>query len=75
MKPAMDLYELMTTIAHGAVFFVIDESQYSNLPYHYFEGLDVASLRYPETESILLVAPHQRLSGKIPLPGLRYGDN
>ncbi|RTZ06732.1 phosphoheptose isomerase [Flavobacterium sp. GSP6] len=45
-------------------FFVIDENQAQQFANHYFEGLDVASLKISGKLSpkILLVAPHQRLS-------------
>lgn len=45
-------------------FFVIDENQAQQFANHYFEGLDVSSLKISGKLSpkILLVAPHQRLS-------------
>jgi mannose-6-phosphate isomerase len=45
-------------------FFVIDENQAQQFANHYFEGLDLASLKISGKLSpkILLVAPHQRLS-------------
>lgn len=45
-------------------FFVIDESHAQQFANHYFEGLDVESLKISGKLSpkILLVAPHQRLS-------------
>ena len=45
-------------------FFVIDENQAQQFANHYFEGLDVSTLKISGKLSpkILLVAPHQRLS-------------
>ena len=48
----------------GGGVFVIDENQAQQFANHYFEGLDVSSLKISGKLSpkILLVAPHQRLS-------------
>jgi hypothetical protein len=45
MNPAIDLYRTYDDNRPWGGFLLLMKVRHSNLPYHYFEGLDVASLK------------------------------